>query len=58
MTTTDGDPNAWADAMFADVGPARATRVFMFLANVLHPAMGGQEDLFQELCDAYDRVRP
>lgn len=53
MTTTDDSRTPWADAMFADIGPARAARMFMMLADVLHPANDGDAVLFRELCDAY-----
>ena len=51
MTTS-----SWADDLFR-AGPSHPAKVYKALAEILHPNNGGQEDLYRELCAAYDRHR-
>jgi hypothetical protein len=56
------DPTQWAHAVFRRVGPHRADRVYRALSRCLHPDMGGDTQLQQELNQAHaelaERKRP
>lgn len=43
---------AWAQMLFDRVGPDRAAAVHRALSRVLHPDVGGDTELMQELNDA------
>ena len=46
----------WADSMFAAVGPDRAEVSFKALAKALHPDVGGDNTLMQQLIAARERA--
>lgn len=50
--TTNGDSGDWARAVFRRVGPGKTDVVYRALSRVLHPDVGGDTELMQELNDA------
>lgn len=55
--TPTAEETAWADALFAAVGPERIEAVFRALTRVLHPdAPTGNHDLMQQLNRARDKA--
>jgi len=46
----------WADALFAAVGPDLAEAAFKALAKALHPDVGGDNTLMQQLVAARERA--
>ena len=49
---TDG----WADQLFRRVGPGRSDLVYRMLSRALHPDVGGNTQLMQELNQARERA--
>ena len=46
----------WADSLFAAVGPDRAEAAFKALAKALHPDVGGDNTLMQQLIAGRERA--
>jgi hypothetical protein len=52
--STNGSAD-WAGTLFAAVGTDRAQSVYRALSKVLHPDVGGDTKLMQQLSEAYER---
>jgi len=53
LDPTAGTPGDWASVLFDSVGRARAADVYRALSRILHPDVGGDHHLQQQLNDAY-----
>ena len=56
--SSNGSSNSkWADNLFAAVGPDLVDKTYKVMSRVVHPDIGGNEELFKQLESAYSRIK-
>ena len=54
-TRTQTNSSGWAAALFDRVGPDKVKSIYRSMSRVLHPDVGGDPELFDELTKEYEK---